>query len=169
MYGMFNYISLICIANVEKYASPMDPMGNGHPRFWSQVSSWPQLQRMMLARFRCSHYGRSPNHHSHHPTADCYSFNSVLVRSFVPRYNNKASFWFIYSGSCRIIKVYLMYILYSLIFVTTQSDHVDVDKEYIYIYIYMASTYCFYQIKGSFLHLAHIRPTKRNWNLTQLR
>ena len=27
-----------------------------------------------------------------------------------------------------------MYILYSLIFVTTQSDHVDVDKEYIYIY-----------------------------------
>ena len=30
---MFNYISLICMANVGKYASPMDPMGNGPQRF----------------------------------------------------------------------------------------------------------------------------------------
>ena len=29
MYGIFAYIWLICMVNVGKYTSPMDPMGNG--------------------------------------------------------------------------------------------------------------------------------------------
>ncbi len=28
MYGIFTYIWLICMVNVGKYTSPMDPMGN---------------------------------------------------------------------------------------------------------------------------------------------
>ena len=137
----------------------------------SHVFQLAQLQRMTLGRFRCSHYGRSPNHRSHHPTADCYSlprFSEVLC----PRYNNKVfsdlytviicnnclkspSYyigitWVFYSAiiSCRYINVYREHMgaFWTSHPSNRQSEIEIFANRYIYIHIY------------NIIYIIHYRP-----------